>query len=63
MDGFIVMDHQERYSEIVAELSTWLMSGRIQHREHVVQGLENAPSALGMLFDGSNQGKLMIEVV
>jgi len=63
MEGFIVMDHKERYAEIVEELSAWLMGGQVQHREHVVQGLESAPAALGMLFDGSNQGKLMIEVV
>jgi len=63
MEGFIVMDYRDRYPEVLAELGDWLMGGRIKHREHIVQGLENAPAALGMLFDGSNQGKLMIEVV
>jgi NADPH-dependent curcumin reductase CurA len=62
MEGFIVLDHRQRYAEVVAELAAWLMSGRIKHRDHIVQGLENAPAALGMLFDGSNNGKLMIEV-
>jgi NADPH-dependent curcumin reductase CurA len=62
MEGFIVMDYKDRYPEILKELGGWLLGGRIKHREHIVQGLENAPAALGMLFDGSNQGKLMIEV-
>ncbi len=62
MEGFIVMDYKDRYPQIIEELAGWLMSGRLQHRDHVVRGLENAPASLGMLFDGSNQGKLMIEV-
>jgi NADPH-dependent curcumin reductase CurA len=28
----------------------------------MIDGLEQAPSALGMLFDGTNQGKLIIRI-
>jgi NADPH-dependent curcumin reductase CurA len=28
----------------------------------VVQGLQQAPQALNKLFDGSNQGKLVVEI-
>jgi NADPH-dependent curcumin reductase len=27
-----------------------------------VDGLENAPTAVNMLFDGSNQGKLIVRI-
>lgn len=62
MEGFIVMDFEERYPEALGALGEWLAAGRLAHRFHVVEGLENAPRALGMLFDGSNNGKLLIEV-
>jgi hypothetical protein len=63
MEGFIILDHQDRYRAMALELGGWLMAGRIKHREHIVPGLENAPAALNMLWDGSNEGKLMIEVL
>jgi NADPH-dependent curcumin reductase CurA len=63
MEGFIILDHRDRYQAMALELAGWLMAGKLRHREHVVTGLENAPAALNMLWDGSNEGKLMIEVV
>ncbi len=63
MEGFIILDHRDRYQEMALELGGWLAAGKIRHREHIVSGLENAPAALNMLWDGSNRGKLMIEVV
>ena len=62
MECFIVLDFKDRYSEALAALGEWLAAGRLVYRFHVVDGLENAPSALGMLFDGSNHGKLLIRV-
>jgi NADPH-dependent curcumin reductase CurA len=62
MQGFIVFDYAERYGEAVADISRWLAEGRIQARHEIVDGLTNAPRALLRLFDGSNQGKLMVRV-
>lgn len=62
MEGFIIFDYIDRYREAQAELGRWMAEERIKYREHVVQGLEKAPQALLMLFDGSNRGKLMVEV-
>lgn len=62
MEGFLVFDYESRYGEALAELGRWLQEGRLHHREDVVQGLENAPRALLRLFDGSNTGKLMVQL-
>jgi len=62
MEGFIVFDYAKRYGEAVAAISQWLAEGRIQARHEIIEGLENAPEALLRLFDGSNQGKLMVRV-
>lgn len=60
--GFIVMDFAAQYQEATTRLATWIAEGKIKHRETIIDGLENAPTALNMLFDGGNVGKLLIKV-
>ena len=43
-------------------MAQWIAEGKLKHRETVVQGLERAPEALNMLFDGANTGKLVVKV-
>lgn len=47
---------------VIAALGQWLAEGRIAHREHVVDGLENALDTFHMLFDGRNTGKLVARI-
>jgi NADPH-dependent curcumin reductase len=43
-------------------MSQWLSTGQIKYREHLVDGLGNAPEAfIGMLV-GQNFGKLVVRV-
>jgi len=62
MEGFIVRDYAARYNEGIMQLGQWVAAGQIKHREDIVDGLENAPSAIQKLFDGENMGKLMIRI-
>jgi NADPH-dependent curcumin reductase CurA len=62
MTGFVVLDYVDRFLQGAMELAQWVMQGKLKYREHIVDGLENAPRALGMLFDGSNQGKLIVKI-
>lgn len=62
MEGFIVFDYRERYGEALAYLGTALREGNLHYREDVVSGLRNAPAALLRLFDGSNTGKLLVQL-
>jgi NADPH-dependent curcumin reductase CurA len=62
IEGFIVLDYMPRAQEAVRDLSQWYAEGRLRYRVDVVRGLENAPRALNKLFDGSNQGKLIVKV-
>jgi NADPH-dependent curcumin reductase CurA len=62
MEGFIYMDHRDRFDEIEADLLPRLRNGELRSREHVVEGLTAAPAALEMLFDGRNTGKLLVRV-
>src|SRR5207245_191544 len=62
MEGFIVLDYRDRFLDAVLQLGEWVESGRIKYAEHVVDGLERAPSALRTLFTGENTGKLIVRV-
>ncbi|MFW5876477.1 MAG: zinc-binding dehydrogenase [Myxococcota bacterium] len=62
MEGFIVFDYASRFGEATEQLGRWVSEGKLRYREHVVDGLESAPSALRMLFDGRNRGKLVIKI-
>ena len=60
--GFIVTDYLPRFPEALEDLKRWLIGGQIKYRVDIVDGLENATVAVRNLFDGSNQGKLMVRV-
>jgi NADPH-dependent curcumin reductase len=62
MEAFIVVDYLPRVAEAIPQLTRWLLEGRLKYRVDVVQGLKHAPEALNKLFDGSNQGKLVVQV-
>ncbi len=62
MEGFLVLDHMDRLSEALGDLSAWLRDGRLRYREDIVDGLENAPAALLRLLAGGNKGKMMLRI-
>jgi NADPH-dependent curcumin reductase CurA len=62
MEGFIVIDYMHRAHEAIPDLTKWYLEGRLKYRVEIVEGLENAPRAVNKLFDGSNQGKLIIKI-
>ena len=60
--GFLVSDYLDRYAESLEALSEWMAEGKIQYKVDIVEGIENAPSAVNKLFTGENNGKLVIKV-
>jgi hypothetical protein len=62
MEGFIITDYASRFPEAMAKLAEWYAGGRLKYRTEIVEGLERAPEALNMLFDGANRGKLIVRV-
>ena len=62
MEGFLILDYFDRMDAGRAEVAGWLAEGKIKSSEHVVEGLENAPDALNLLFTGGNTGKVIVEV-
>ncbi|HEV3188114.1 MAG TPA: NADP-dependent oxidoreductase [Acidimicrobiales bacterium] len=62
MEGFLILDYAHRFAEAQMELATMVLSGALQHQEHLVEGLERAPEALNLLFSGGNHGKTLVVV-
>jgi NADPH-dependent curcumin reductase CurA len=62
LQGFIVLDYLPRFPEATTQLAAWAAEGKVKHRDTVLEGLEKAPDAVNMLFEGTNVGKLMVKV-
>jgi NADPH-dependent curcumin reductase CurA len=63
IQGFLVLDHADRYEEAIGYLAGLLGEGRLHYDETIVEGgLDAAPTALGQLFSGGNMGKLLVRV-
>jgi len=62
MQGFIVSDYQDRIPAFIGDVAQWMAQGKIKYKEHMVEGLENAPEAFLGLFSGANFGKLVVHV-
>ncbi len=62
MQGFVCLDHPEFAPQAYQDLIRWHLEGKIKYRVDVVDGLENAVTAINRLFTGANQGKLVVKV-
>ncbi|XP_015870941.1 2-alkenal reductase (NADP(+)-dependent)-like [Ziziphus jujuba] len=62
MQGFIVTDHYNLYPKFLELVLPYLRQGKIEYVEDIIEGLENAPSALIGLFTGRNVGKQVVVV-
>jgi NADPH-dependent curcumin reductase CurA len=62
VQGLLVGDYVTRFEEASEQLGQWVAAGELNHRETVVEGLENAPNAFLGLFSGDNIGKQVVRV-
>ena len=63
MQGFIIFqDYGDRFGEFSTNMKAWLKEGKIRYKENVVDGLENAPQAFIGQLEGTNFGKLVVQI-
>ncbi|KAG5627907.1 hypothetical protein H5410_013125 [Solanum commersonii] len=62
MEGFIIFDYFHLYSKYLKMIIPKIKAGNVVYVEDVVEGLENAPTALVGLFSGRNIGKQVVMV-
>jgi len=62
MEGFLVLDHFDRFPAAIDEMRQWVEAGEIRVKEDIVEGLENCPQTLNGLFRGRNFGKQLLKI-
>ena len=62
MEGFLVFDYSERYTEARTALRAWIDSGELRPRVTEFQGLERAPEAFIALLGGGTVGTTIVRV-
>ncbi|MEI7717428.1 MAG: NADP-dependent oxidoreductase [Mycobacterium sp.] len=62
LQGFIVLDHLGRAQEAADDIAGLMAQGKLTPLETVVEGFEQLPTAINMLFDGKNVGKLVVKL-
>jgi NADPH-dependent curcumin reductase len=63
VQGFIVSEHPDVWPEALKELGAMVASNKLQYRESVAQGLDNAPEAFLGLLKGRNFGKQLVKLI
>ncbi len=62
MQGMIIFDWKDRYAEAIKGLAARLAEGKLQYRESVIEGIDNAPNGLIALLNGENFGKQLVKL-
>ena len=62
MKGFIVGDFSSKFPEAIKQLAVWLKEGKLTYAETIVSGFDNIPQAFLDLFDGKNEGKMIVKI-
>ena len=62
LQAFIISEHLDIWDAALADLSAWLLAGKIKHHATVANGLENAPDAFIGMLQGRNLGKQLVKL-
>ena len=62
MRGFIVSDFSGKFPEAIQLLARWLKEGKLTYAETIVDGFDNIPQAFIDLFEGKNEGKMIVKI-
>jgi len=62
MQGFIVSNYQNKFPEAITQLASWFQNGKLTYTETIVDGFDNIPQAFIDLFEGKNEGKMIVKV-
>ncbi|TDG37369.1 NADP-dependent oxidoreductase [Pedobacter changchengzhani] len=62
MQGFIVGNYADKFPDGIKQLSTWLKEGKLVSSETIVEGFNNIPQAFIDLFEGKNNGKMIVKI-
>ena len=61
LQGFIVRNYTDRFSEAHSHLLNWFNEGKLKYTETIIEGFDKLPEAFLGLFNGKNQGKMLVK--
>lgn len=62
INGFIIMDHFDRFPAFLKEVGPYVRDGKVRYREDVAEGLAAAPEAFLSMLKGGNFGKQIVHI-
>ncbi|MGK0462915.1 MAG: NADPH-dependent curcumin reductase CurA, partial [Candidatus Azotimanducaceae bacterium] len=62
LKGFVVSAFGAQQPQFLQDMSGWIKSGQMKYHETIFDGIEKAPEAFMGLFDGSNNGKMLVKL-
>jgi len=62
MQGFIVGNFATKFKEAMQQLSIWLKEEKLTYSETVIEGFDLIPEAFIGLFEGKNNGKMIVKI-
>jgi NADPH-dependent curcumin reductase CurA len=62
MQGFIVSNYGAKFPEATQQLTAWVQEGKISYNETIVNGFDQIPQAFIDLFEGRNDGKMVVKI-
>jgi len=62
MQGFIVSDFADKFPVAKKQLFDWLRDGKLTYHETIINGFEQIPQAFLGLFEGNNEGKMIVKI-
>ncbi|MFA6083586.1 NADP-dependent oxidoreductase [Mucilaginibacter sp.] len=62
VQGFIYDNFPEHNEEANKQLSKWLKEGKLIYTETIAEGFKKLPAAFINLFEGKNEGKMIVKV-
>lgn len=62
MQGFIVSNYAAKFPEAISQLSSWLQAGKLTYSETIINGFDQIPQAFIGLFEGQNNGKMIVKI-
>jgi NADPH-dependent curcumin reductase CurA len=60
--GFVGTDFMHMYADFQRDMAQWLKDGQVKYQETILDGIENAPTALIGLMEGLNSGKMLVKL-
>ena len=63
MKGFIIFEeYGDHFPEFLQTMGEWVSEGKVKTKEHIVDGLQNAPQGFVDMLYGNNFGKTVVKV-